>query len=246
MSFTTNISIVEDDFLIADFIEKSLLSFGYNVLDICNSYDNFISSIDAHLPDIVLVDIKIDGEKTGIDVGEYLRTYSDIPFVYISSLSDKKTIDAAKNTLPSAYLIKPFEEEDLYAAIEVALMNYAQRKNSHIAKSADNIVLDNAIFIKQKQAFIKVNKADILYLEAKDNYVKIYTKSEAFLIRQTLNEIHQVLPVYFFRVHRSFMVNLHCIEQIRYEEVVLPNNITVPVSRSIYPDLIERVQVLKS
>jgi len=246
MAFTTNITIVEDDFLIADFVQKSLVAFGYNVVDICNSYDNFIRSFEAFTPDIVLVDIKIDGEKSGIDIGEFLHNQKDVPFIYISSLSDKKTIDAAKRTLPSSYLIKPFEEEDLYAAIEVALMNYAQRKHNQILPIDGNIVLENAIFIKQKQAFIKVNKTDILYLEAKDNYVKISTANESYLIRQTLNEIHQVLPIYFYRVHRSFMVNLHAIEQIRYEEVMLSNNISIPLSRSVYADLIEKIQVLKA
>lgn len=245
MDSTPKIIVVEDDFLIADFIQTALVSFGYNVIDICNSFDSFVKSVEAVLPDIVLVDIKIEGGKSGIDVAKYIRTNKDIPFVFISSLSDKKTIDAAKQTMPSAYLIKPFGEEDLYAAIEVALMNFAQRKNHNIPALDGNIILEHAIFIKQKQAFLKINKSDILYLEAKDNYVKIHTSKDAFLIRVTLNEIHQVLPVYFYRIHRSFMVNLNHIEQIHNEEIVLANKIIVPLSRNIYADLIERLQIIK-
>ncbi len=246
MATNTNITIIEDDFIIANFIKTSLEAYGYQIVDICNSYDSFVASFKAVMPDIVLVDIRIDGEKSGIDVAEYLRDNASIPFVFISSLSDRATIDAAKKTLPSAYLIKPFEEEDLYAAIEVALMNFAQRKNHNILPIEGNIILENALFIKQKQAFIKVMKADILYIESKGNYVQIFTHTDDYLIRQPLNDIHQILPIYFYRVHRSFMVNLNCIKQIRYEELLLTNNISIPLSRSIYADLIERVQVLKT
>jgi DNA-binding LytR/AlgR family response regulator len=246
MANSTNITIVEDDFIITNFIKTALIANGYQVADICNSYDSFIASMRVITPDIVLVDIRIDGDKTGIDVAKYLRDNASIPFVFISSLSDKGTIDAAKQTLPSAYLIKPFEEEDLYAAIEVALMNFAQRQNNNTQPIEGNIVLENAIFIKQKQAFIKVMKADIIYIESKGNYVKIFTLTDDYLIRQPLNEIHQILPIYFYRVHRSFIVNLNCIKQILYEALILTNNITIPLSRSIYADLIESVQVLKT
>jgi DNA-binding LytR/AlgR family response regulator len=246
MTGTTNIIIVEDDFLIANFIQQSLITYGYNVIDICSSYDSFIASINATMPDIVLLDIRIDGEKSGIDVAEYLRDNESIPFIYISSLSDRKTIDTAKKTLPSAYLIKPFVEEDLYAAIEVALINFAQRKNKSAQPFEGDIILENAIFIKQKLAFVKVMKADILYIESKGNYVKIFTLNNDYLIRQSLNEMRQILPAYFYMVHRSFTVNLKTITQIRYEEVVLSNNAVIPLSRSTYANLIESVRVLKT
>lgn len=113
-----NVTIVEDDFLIADFIKKSLQSFGYNVLAICNSYDRFIESVNAFSPDIVLIDIKIEGKKYGIDIAEYLRLNKELPFIFISSLNDRKIIDAAKNTLPSAYLIKPFDEEKMARGLQ--------------------------------------------------------------------------------------------------------------------------------
>lgn len=246
MITNTNITIVEDDFFTANFIKTALIAYGYQVADICNSYNSFIESIKTSTPDLVLVDIRIDGEKSGIDIAEYLRDKENIPFVFLSSLSDRTTIDAAKRTLPSAYLVKPFKEEDLYATIEVALMNFAQRKNNSIQPIEGNIVFENAIFIKQKQAFIKVMKADILYIESKGNYLKIFTLTEDYVIRHPLNEIHQILPFHFYRLHRSFMVNVNYIQQIRYEEVVLTNNISIPISRSIYPDLIESIQVLKT
>lgn len=244
MQHITNITIVEDDFLIADFIQSTLKNIGYHIVDICNSYNSCIASINNFLPDIILIDIKIEGEKNGIDIAEYIRANKDLPFIFISSLSDRKTIDKAKKTLPSAYLIKPFEEEDLYAVIEVALVNHAQRKPGNQSFEG-SLILQDSIFIKQKQTYIKVKKSEIFYLEAKDNYVKIYTPGNSFLIRQTINEIQQSLPPCFYRIHRSFIVNLNFIHQIQYEEILLTDNTRLPLSRSIYAGLIESLQVLK-
>lgn len=247
MKHTVNVTIVEDDFLIADFIRKSLVAFGYNVTELCNSYDSFINAISQTMPDIALIDIKIDGEKSGIDIAEYLRDNKNLPFIFISSLNDRKTIDAAKKTFPAAYLIKPFDEDDLYAAIEVALTNFSQRHNMQLpSPTEDSIVLKNAIFIKQKQAFVKVNKTDIFYVEAKDNYVKLYTKDDSFMIRQPMYEIQQILPFYFYKVHRSFMVNVNYIQQVHNEELILINDIKIPLSRSNYTDLMAHLQTLKS
>lgn len=230
-----NVTIVEDDFLIADFIKKSLQSFGYNVLAICNSYDRFIESVNAFLPDIVLIDIKIEGKKSGIDIAEYLRHNKELPFIFISSLNDRKIIDAAKNTLPSAYLIKPFDEDDLYATIEVALVNFVQKNNKQSAATENNKIIKESFFIKQKQAFIKVNTVDIFYVAAKDNYVNIYTKTDSFLIRETLQEIHHLLPDYFYKVHRSFLVNVNYVAQVHPEELVLKNNKLIPLGRNLPP-----------
>jgi two-component system response regulator LytT len=245
MANAVNITLVEDDFIIANFIEQSLLAMGYNVLAICSSYEAFIKSINQQLPDILLIDIKIEGSETGIDIAEYIRENKDLPFVFISNLNGKKTIDRAKKTLPAAYLIKPFDEDDLYAAIEIALVNHT-KKNAVSLVADEGLILKDAIFIKQKNALVKIMKADIVYLEANDNYVKINTQDGTFLIRQTINEAQNILPSYFYRIHRSFIVNMNCIQKIQYEEIVLSNKTHLPLSRNVYADLIDKIQVLKS
>jgi two-component system, LytTR family, response regulator LytT len=244
MSDKIKITIVEDDFLIGNFIHSTLTNIGYQVLDICNSYDSFIESFTNTKPDILLLDIKIEGTKTGLDIAEYLQDYKSIPFIFISSLHDKKTIDEAKKMKPASYLIKPFDEDDLYAVVEIALVNHAQKTVPQQNAIEETIVLPDFIFIKQKQAFLKMAWKDIIYLESTGNYLKIVLATGTYTIRQTIQSLEKVLPAYFFKVHRSFIVNLYFIKQIESNSILLTNNIDIPVSREIYPKLIENIRVI--
>jgi DNA-binding LytR/AlgR family response regulator len=230
------ITIVEDDYLIADFLCKAITNVGYQVIDVCNSYDSCLISIRKFQPDLMLIDIKIEGGRNGIAIAEHINKNYQIPFIYISSLKDRDTIEAATKTLPASYLLKPFEEDDLYISIEMALFNHAQRnpKNKVLAES---IVFDEALFIKQKNSFLKINKAEIIYIEAKDNYIKIQTDTNNFLVRQTINEVEKCLPDYFFRIHRSFICNLNFIETISNEKALLKNKISLSMNKFSYNKL---------
>jgi DNA-binding LytR/AlgR family response regulator len=244
MANSIKVTIVEDDFLIGNFIVNSLTNIGYEVVDLCNSYDSFVASYQGCVPDLVLLDIKIEGEKTGIDVAAYLRTKADIPFVFISSLNDKKTIDDAKKTKPSAYLIKPFDEDDLYAAIEIALFNHAAQLQPVEKPAEDSIILPDFIFIKQKQSFIKIALRDIIYLESVGNYIKLFMEKETFTIRQSINTLEASFPNYFFRVHRSYLVNLHFAQKIAESTIEMANKTAIPISRNIYAKLLDSIRVI--
>ena len=243
MRQAVTISIVEDDFLISRYIETALCDMGYLIPAICNSYESFIESLSENTPDLVLIDIRIQGDKNGIDIAQYLHDHVEVPFIFISSLHDKKTIDAAKKTLPAAYLIKPFAEDDLYAAIEIALLNFASRKQTVIHGTEEGIILKDAFFIKQKQAYVKVEKKHVIYFEARDNYVRIITATDQYLLRQTMQSLADQLPDYFFRIHRSFIVNLKHIREVLPDEVILDAAIRLPVSRSLHSSLLERIGI---
>jgi len=189
-------------------------------------------------PDLLLIDIRIEGDKDGIEIARYLRTHTDIPFIFISSLSDKNTIDQAKRTLPSAYLIKPFEESDLYAAIEIAFLNDMQRRDLrwYYRRRTQSKWYD---LIKHNQVIVKVKTVDIMYVEAKDNYVKIFTLSDFYMVRKTIQDFMKTLPVFFFRSHRSFIVNLNFIKELHSEEIILSNQISLPISRATQSEFIE-------
>jgi DNA-binding LytR/AlgR family response regulator len=246
MASKIKVTIVEDDFLIGNFIVQSLTGIGYEVTDLCNSYESFAESLQRIEPDIVLFDIKLEGEKTGIDAAGMLRQKSNIPFIFISSMHDKRIIDDAKKLLPSAYLIKPFDEDDLYAAIEVALINHAQRRSQPVKEkpTEESIILPDHVFIKQKQSFIKIAWKEIMYLESLSNYLKFFTEKETYTIRQSIQSLEPNFPPYFFKVHRSFVVNLHFAQQIDPGYLLLPNNTSIPISRQVFSKLMENLRVI--
>lgn len=235
--------IVEDEFIIADYIQGCLVNLGYDVVGICTNYDEAIVALQNHQPDIAIIDISIKGNKNGIDIANHITANLDIPFVFASSHGDKGTIDKAKQTRPAAYLVKPFTEEDLYAAIETALINFGSKKTK--AEPEEEIILINdGFFIRHKNKFIKILLEELMYAEANDNYVNLFTADTHYTLKTTLLKLQEVLPHYFLRIQKSYIVNLHQLKSFDAEEVVV-NNKTLPIGKSYNEALFEKLKIVK-
>lgn len=114
------ILIVEDQFIEANNLRLILNRSGYTVVPIAGSFVEAIEILNRHNPDLVLLDIYLQGSLTGIDFAKVLVTRK-IPFVYLSANSNRKTFLAAKATKPYGFLVKPFRQRDVLAALEVAM-----------------------------------------------------------------------------------------------------------------------------
>jgi CheY-like chemotaxis protein len=122
------ILVVEDDGIIASDIKRSLEKVGYQVLLSVSSGEEAIEIAKLHRPDLVLMDILLEGDIDGIEAAEQIKSILNIPIVYISSSADKHVIERAKRTEPFGYLIKPFEERTLLTTIDIALYKYKNGK----------------------------------------------------------------------------------------------------------------------
>lgn len=123
----TKILIVEDEILIADNIKRFLTKKGYDVVGIAISYEEAVQLYEQKNPDISLVDIRLNGIKSGIDFADFLQVQKKSkPFIYLTSQFDRKNIQRAKQTYPAAYLPKPVHKESLSVAIEMALFKYSK------------------------------------------------------------------------------------------------------------------------
>jgi PAS domain S-box-containing protein len=117
----SKVLIVEDERLVALDLSQMVTRFGFEVCGIASNGDEAIQMVSSLKPDIVLLDIFIEGNSDGIDVASRIRAMNDIPFIYVTASSDAETFERAKLTQPYGYIIKPFEEHSVYAAIETAL-----------------------------------------------------------------------------------------------------------------------------
>ncbi len=124
------ICIIEDEAIIAEDIKAILEDLEYSVSAILHSSDEAIDYLSFHTPDLVLCDINIKGARDGIEVAQLIRRKKSIPFVFLTSLSDRHTISRAKHALPYGYVIKPFDESDLLSCIEVALFKFNHELNA--------------------------------------------------------------------------------------------------------------------
>ncbi|MEM7040268.1 MAG: response regulator, partial [Bacteroidota bacterium] len=107
------ILVVEDEIIIADDIADTLEDLGYEVLGPVISYSAAIPLIEEEMPDLALLDLQLSGRKSGIDLGLKINETYQFPFIFLTSNSDKATLEEAKKVEPSAYLLKPYSKEEL-------------------------------------------------------------------------------------------------------------------------------------
>lgn len=120
--------IVEDDPLIAIDIEQILNNLNFRVSGTAYNPEDALLSLKNNTPDIVLLDVNLDSDKDGIHIAEIINEKYQLPFIYLTAHADKTTLERAKKTKPAGYIIKPFDERDLLAGIEIGLYNYSQLK----------------------------------------------------------------------------------------------------------------------
>lgn len=123
------ILIVEDEILIAEYIKECLENLGYSVPAVAISGEEAIKKATEISPDLVLMDIRLEGDMDGVQAAENIWNSLQIPVVYSTEYSDKDTVERAKITGPFGYILKPFEEKDLYVVIETALQRHQLELN---------------------------------------------------------------------------------------------------------------------
>jgi DNA-binding LytR/AlgR family response regulator len=222
-----NILIVEDDLLIAEMLKRMLNKLNYNVCKVCTNFENTIEFVASNQNiDLVFLDINLESKKNGIDIAFELKNTFEIPFVYLTSYSDLKTIKDASKTLPENYLNKPFNETELFTTIE-------------IIKQKINIK-PKIIVIKDAGKFININLNYILFAKKEHNYIEIYTNDKRFIIRQSINSlIQEINDKNFVRVHRSFAVQLKRVESIKNQEIKIGKH-KIPLSRAFKNEITKK------
>lgn len=118
------ILIVEDEAIVAEDIRNSLQSLGYTTFAVVSSGEEAIAKIEEDRPDLVLMDIVLKGDIDGIEAASQIHSRFNIPVVYLTAFTDKKTIERAKLTEPFGYIVKPFENRELHTTVEMALYKH--------------------------------------------------------------------------------------------------------------------------
>lgn len=233
------ILIVEDEPFIAENLQEMLSIFGHENTEIANSANQAIKAIKTSRPDLVLLDVKIKGDQDGIELGGIIKDQYQLPFVYITSYSDKDTVNRAKHTQPLGFIVKPFTKDDVYAAIEVALFN----RGRIAVKGPQNVLVNenpttynnDSIFIKKKGRLEKVIYDELIWIEADGNHITINVEDgRTYTIRKSLKEITDKLPKdRFLRVHKSFVVLVDAVTAIDTSFIYLKDR-KIPIGRSYY------------
>lgn len=237
------VGIVEDEMLIGTSIAKALVELGYEPTRPAISYTAALAMIEAEQPDILLIDIVLSGRNDGIDLAWKVKENYNIPFIFLTANSDAATVERAKKLLPPAYLVKPFNKDDLYTSIEICLYNFTESSKKAPIVEKDNYFINDSLFVKQGINFIKLKLDDILFIESDRKYVFIHTTGKKLLVRESMQNYIDVIGArHIMRVHRSFAVNLNHIQSINTETLIVSGT-EIPIGKVYREELLHKLRL---
>ncbi len=176
MSDKIKILIVEDEALIAKDIEFSLRQLDYHIVGIAFDGMTALDMIHSRLPDLILLDIELNGDISGIDIANVLNEKYSIPFIYLTSYADPCTIDMVKKTLPFGYILKPFSERELYGAIELAVYRLDEKKKTGFpAKEKIDDLCDTPLTDREYELLTGLFEGKSNQELAKDYFISVNT-----------------------------------------------------------------------
>lgn len=163
------ILIVEDEAITAKDIQVTLQDRGYAICGTASSGEEALQKVEAERPDLVLMDIVLQGEIDGIEAAEQIRSRWNIPVVYLTAHSDEESIRRARITEPYGYIIKPFIERELYSNTEIALyksrMEQQQREmNDRIKQNLRGTINCISELIRMRDPFLNQNQEKVTRL----------------------------------------------------------------------------------
>ena len=227
--------IVEDELLVATDIEESLEILGYNVIDSVSTGKGAIDSVNKILPDIILMDIMLKGDMTGIEAATIIRKNHDVPIIYLTANADIATIEKAKVSLPYGYIIKPFTEKDLQTNIEIAKFKFASDIMAKMESDQFNSFFSdagrdgkNTLIIEGERGLEKINPEDIYFIESKEGRSILHLSEEEANISKTIDELEKSLPDNIFvRVNQNNIINIQKIFLLKLPEVIIADKMNV-------------------
>ncbi|MEK6479381.1 response regulator [Catalinimonas sp. 4WD22] len=236
------ILIVEDELLAAEDIKEQLEEAGYEVTGIARSYEGALKLFKQELPDLVLLDIQLDGEKNGIAVASTINKLTKVPIIYITGSAEDNLLEQAKNTQPVTFVLKPFRAKEFITNVDLAIENFARQNTK------DHLLLDNAVFIPTSDGgHEKVLKDDILYVEGDGSYTSLITKyGKKYDITLYLSKlIPQLESDDLVRISKKHVINAHHLTKIEKKAIWLGEE-KLSVGEHYRKTLMQRLSFIKT
>lgn len=246
------ILVVEDDPLHMEKLEMAIEQLDYHMISVADNAEEAMRVIRATKPDLILVDINLNGDTDGITLVEKLRDIKQMPVIFTTSYADKETIDRAKVTNPYAYLIKPLELKSLQAAIELAIYNFSNEQDQDSLNDQDfswenDILFKDSFFIKVADRIEKVKYDEVLWIElAEEKYINIVTCEKKLRMRCSLRQLKdKITSNVLVRINRTHIVNAAKIDSINEgKQTINIGGTEIPLGRTYKQQLLNKLNLL--
>lgn len=204
--------IVEDELIIASYIETCLEDYGFESAGIAVSFDEAIHILQTEEVAIALLDINLSGSKTGIDIANEINKNYQIPFVFLTSYSDAVTIEELQKTFPKGYLSKPINETNLTTTLSIVLNN-------------------TFVQLTTGRKRLAINLANLLYIKTDHVYIHLFFTDKEEIVRMSMSAILEQFPVNsLLQVNRSVAINPKKIIKKESSKLYLESNLEFKIS----------------
>lgn len=233
------IAIVEDEIIVSEDLRQTLEREGYKVIGCFDSAEDAIRVLSHDLPDLLMIDIRLKGSLTGIDLAVHVRKTSNTPIVYVTANSDPETYQLAKKTRPQAFLVKPFNAQTLLASVDLAMFNYSNNREAEqiletptVERKDYQMAVTDGLFIRVAGKHKKIRLTDFLFIEADGSYIHIVTTCGRYTIAHNLSDfMRKVKFEHLLRVHRSYIVNVNKVDSFEEGYIYIDKH-KIPLSKT--------------
>ncbi len=241
--------LVEDDPSYSLEIQMLIDELGYELQGIADNANDVFGILKKGKPDLILMDIQLKGEMTGIEIAKRLDK-EKIPIIFITSFDDRETFGEAKQTNNYGYIVKPFNNLTLESTIEVALIKSGKEGNQQSLEEDEtwneDLILEDFVFIKKRNRLEKVALNDIFFLEADGNYCKISTSTKRFILKMSLKRANEILSSKnFVRISKGHIVNMKCVTTIELSKnMIVLNTEAFPIGKRYKSNVMKRLKLM--
>nr|WP_295926605.1 response regulator [uncultured Dyadobacter sp.] len=234
--------IVEDDLVIANDLQDKLEAAGHEVVAISRTLPQALEAVRDVVPDVAILDIRLENSSyDGISIATELLKYHSFPIIYLTGHSEPDTIRRAKETKPSAYLLKPYKARELVLQVELA---YANRRQTELGSGTDSL------YLPSNKGYELLLSQEVVFMQAEGAYVRV------FLLHEKLPRVYS-MPLgrlvehfrhdNFFRISRSALINLNYLERLEVGQIWMKGILhPIPIPDTNRSELAKRIKIVKT
>ncbi len=188
-----NILIVEDESIVALELQQYVKSLNYNVVAMVSNAVDCLHYINNEKIDLILMDVNIKGDIDGIECASSIKSLHEIPIIYITAFSDEETLERAVATNPSAYLVKPFNRDELKVALKIGLNRAKKRERVGDFIFDEEFSFDtitDELIMNSEVLHLTKNELKLLHLfiNNKNNVISLYELENEIWPNKEINE----------------------------------------------------------
>jgi two-component system, LytTR family, response regulator LytT len=195
--------IVEDDYDLALNLKEQIFNLGFIVSGVFNNAEETLEYLETHEIDLLLVDLKIMGSINGVGLVKRIHLKWNLPVIFLTAHAEGDLFNSAIAVNPEAYLVKPYEIDDLKTSLWVAFSKFDRiRKND--AEGYGSILK-----VRENGSLVFLNSSNIIMVKAEGLYSRIFTTNKTCVVNDILKNIQERLPNHvFLRAHKSYLINV--------------------------------------